>query len=50
MSNKNNIPVYLDAQVEAYLAAVAKRKDIELSKLVNDLLKKTIKIITFIPE
>lgn len=39
------LPVYLDEQVEAYLAAKAAIKGIELSDLVNDLLKKEIEII-----
>jgi hypothetical protein len=34
------LPVYLDEQVEAYLAATAEIRGIELSDLVNDLLKK----------
>ena len=40
-----NVPVYLDAEVQAYLAAIAERKGIEVSDLVNDLLKKEIDII-----
>ena len=39
------LPVYLDEKVEAYLAAEAAIKGIELSDLVNDLLKKEIDII-----
>ena len=39
------LPVYLDEQVETYLAAKAASKGIELSDLVNDLLKKEIDII-----
>ena len=39
------LPVYLDEKVEAYLAAKAAIKGIELSDLVNDLLKKEIDII-----
>ena len=39
------LPVYLDEKVEAYLAAKAAIKGIELSELVNDLLKKEIDII-----
>jgi hypothetical protein len=33
-----NVPVYLDAEVQAYLAAIAKK----ISELANDLLKKEI--------
>ncbi len=39
------LPVYLDEKVEAYLAAKAAIKGIELSDLVNALLKKEIDII-----
>ena len=39
------LPVYLNEKVEAYLAAKAAIKGIELSDLVNDLLKKEIDII-----
>mgnify|MGYP001584499353 CR=1 FL=1 len=39
------LPVYLDEKVEAYLAAKAAIKGIELSDLVNELLKKEIEII-----
>jgi hypothetical protein len=38
-------PVYLDKKVETYLAAKADAKGMELSDLVNDLLKKEIDII-----
>ena len=31
-----NIPVYLDADVQAYLAALAARKGVPLSDLAND--------------
>jgi hypothetical protein len=40
-----NLPVYLDADVQAYLAAVAARKGVGLSDLANDLLKKDIAIM-----
>lgn len=40
-----NMPVYLDDQVQATLAALAKAKGVELSALVNDLLKKDIELI-----
>ena len=39
------IPVYLDEKVQNYLAANAERKGIDLSDLVNDLLKREIEII-----
>jgi hypothetical protein len=40
-----NLPVYLDRDVQAYLAAVAAKKGVALSDLANDLLKKEIAII-----
>jgi hypothetical protein len=40
-----NIPVYLDQDVQAYLAAIAARKGIPVSDLANDLLKREIQII-----
>jgi hypothetical protein len=39
------LPVYLDEDVQSYLAAKAESKGLELSDLVNDLLKKEISII-----
>lgn len=39
------LPVYLDEKVERYLAAKADAKGIELSELVNELLKKDIELI-----
>jgi hypothetical protein len=39
------LPVYLDADVQAYLTAIAARKGIPLSELTSDLLKKEIAII-----
>lgn len=39
------LPVYLDEKVETYLTAKAESQDIELSDLVNDLLKKNIELI-----
>jgi hypothetical protein len=38
-------PVYLDEDVQSYLAAKAQSKGVELSELVNELLKKEIEII-----
>jgi hypothetical protein len=40
-----NVPVYLDADVQAYLAALAAKKGVALSELANDLLKKDIAIL-----
>ena len=40
-----NLPVYLEAEVQAYLAALAARKGVSLSELANDLLKKDIAIL-----
>jgi hypothetical protein len=40
-----NLPVYLDADVQAYLAALAAKKGVPLSDLANDLLKKDIAIL-----
>ena len=40
-----NLPVYLEADVHAYLAELAARKGIQLSDLANDLLKKDIAIL-----
>lgn len=42
---KLNLPVYLDADVMAYLSAIASRKGVDLSALANDLLKKEIAIL-----
>ena len=39
------LPVYLDEQVQSYLAAKAQAKGIDLSDLVNDLLKREIEMI-----
>ncbi len=38
-------PVYLDEAVQSYLAAKADSKGVDLSALVNELLKKEIEII-----
>lgn len=40
-----NLPVYLDAEVRAYLATIATRKGVPVSELANDLLKREIAII-----
>jgi hypothetical protein len=40
-----NLPIYLDADVQDYLVALAARKGVALSDLANDLLKKDIAIL-----
>jgi hypothetical protein len=42
---KLNLPVYLDAEVQAYLTAIASKKGVPLSELANDLLRKEIAIL-----
>jgi hypothetical protein len=42
---KLNLPVYLDDDVQSYLAAFAAKKGMPLSELANDLLKKEIAIL-----
>ena len=42
---KLNLPVYLEAEVQAYLATIATRKGVPVSDLANDLLKREIAII-----
>jgi hypothetical protein len=42
---KLSLPVYLDEPVQAALAALASAKGVELSTLVNDLLRKDIELI-----
>jgi hypothetical protein len=39
------LPIYLDEKIESYLNEKASAKGVELSVLVNDLLKKEIEII-----
>lgn len=39
------LPVYLDADVQDYLNAIAAKKGLPLSQIANDLLKKEIEII-----
>ena len=39
------LPVYLDADVQAYLAAMAAARGVTLSDVANDLLKREIAII-----
>jgi hypothetical protein len=40
-----NLPVYLDAEVRAYLSTIAARKGVPVPDLANDLLKREIAII-----
>ncbi len=40
-----NLPVYLDAPVQARLAALAEAKGVEFSTLINELLKKDLELI-----
>jgi hypothetical protein len=39
------VPVYLDAEVQAYLSARAKSRGVDVGQLVNELLKKDIELI-----
>jgi hypothetical protein len=39
------LPVYLDEQVQAYFAAKAEAKGVDLAELVNDMLKKDMELI-----
>lgn len=41
-------PVYLDEEVQSYLVAKAESKGVDLSTLVNELLKKEIDIIEMV--
>ena len=40
-----NLPVYLDGEVQSYLATIASKKGVPLSQLANDLLRLEIGII-----
>jgi hypothetical protein len=40
-----NLPIYLDADVLSYLSQVAAKKELPVSEVVNELLKKDIAII-----
>ena len=42
---KLNLPVYLDADVQAYLVNIAAKKGVPVSDLANDLLKRDIAIL-----
>lgn len=40
-----SLPVYLDAEVQDYLAARAKARGVDVGQLVNELLKKDIELL-----
>ncbi len=40
-----NLPVYLDEEVQSYLQERAKSKGVEVSRLVNEMLRQDIKLI-----
>lgn len=40
-----NLPVYLEADVQSYLAARAKARGVDVAQLVNELLRKDIELI-----
>jgi hypothetical protein len=42
---KLTLPVYLDHEVQSYLAQRAAQRGVELSELVNELLRKDIELI-----
>jgi len=42
---KLNLPLYLDEQIQTRLAELANAKGVDLSTLVNDLLRKDIELI-----
>jgi hypothetical protein len=42
---KLNLPVYLDADVQSFLAALASKKGVDMSVIANDLLKKDIALL-----
>jgi hypothetical protein len=39
------LPIYLDAEIENYLQERARSKGVEVTQLVNEMLKQEIKII-----
>ena len=45
LSARDGTPVYLDADVQAYLAAIASKKGIPLSALANEILKREIAVL-----
>ena len=40
-----NLPIYLDEEVQSYLQERAKSKGVEVSQLVNEMLRQDIKLI-----
>ncbi|MDO8177400.1 MAG: hypothetical protein Q7T62_04080 [Undibacterium sp.] len=40
-----NLPIYLDAEVQAFLSALTFKKGMEMSAIANDLLKKDIALL-----
>ena len=44
-NGKLSLPVYLDAEVQVFLAALASRKGVEMSEIANELLKKDIALL-----
>lgn len=42
---KLNLPVYLDEEVQTYLQERARSKGVEISQLVNEMLRQDIKLI-----
>jgi hypothetical protein len=44
-AHAENLPVYLDAKVQAHLASIAAKKGVPMSDLANDLLKREIAIL-----
>ena len=44
-SMKLNLPIYLDEEIQARLASLASAKGVEVSDLVNRLLRKDIELI-----
>ena len=46
--NKNahlNIPIYLDTETLSFVERIAEKKDSDISKVVNDLLKTDMKLV-----
>lgn len=42
---KLNLPIYLDAEIQSYLQERARSKGVEITQLVNELLRQDIKLI-----
>lgn len=47
-SPQDNIPVYLEATIQTYLAERAHTRSITMTQLVNELLQKTIELIEIV--